>query len=332
LYLLTSPKPRIDGTDAVFQEVECLKTAFAGEVLNLCPRKVLGAPYPPPLFGFHNLPALFAAERRCELSHLYFSVPYFFPVLNLLRKPIVYTVVASVANRAKPANVKRLNSLHRIVVSDVRNAAILRSWGLSNCAIVPPGIDASRVTPRILPIEDEVTLLMASAPWVEEQFDSKGIDVLLDGIATVSKLRLILLWRGHLLEELLQRIDRRGIADRVEVVSQHVNVNDYLKKAHAAVLLAKRGDIVKSYPHSLIESLLAGKPVILTEALPMSDYVKNNRCGIVVDEVGTGPFIAAVQDLTNRYGELAHNARQIDSDAFSAQAMVEGYRNLYGFR
>ncbi len=256
--------------------------------------------------------------------------PLFFPVLNFLRNPVVYTVVASLANRRKASNIRGLNSLHRVVVTNERDAGILKSWGLSNAAIVPPGIDVSRVVPDALPMKDEVTVLMASAPWVvEEQFDTKGVDVLLDAVASVSTLRLILLWRGFLLKELLERIDRRGIGDRVEVVSHHVNVNHYLKRTHAAVLLAKRGDIVNAYPHSLIASLLAGKPVILTDALPMADYVRHNRCGIVVDEVRTGPFIAAVEALKSRYGELARNARRIDSRAFSEQAMIEGYRDLY---
>jgi glycosyltransferase involved in cell wall biosynthesis len=329
LYLLTSPKPGIEGTDAVFQEVATLKAAFNGEVLNLCPRKVPGAPFPPQLFGFHTILDIWKSEKRCQLNHLYFSVPYFFPVLNFLRNPVVFSVTASLANRPKPSNIRGLNSLHRVVVTSERDAGILKSWGLSNSAVVPPGIDTSRVVPDALPMKDEVTVLMASAPWVEEQLDSKGVEVLLDGVASVPTLRLILLWRGHLLQELLARIDRRGIGDRVEVVSHHVNVNHYLKKAHAAVLLAKRGDIVKAYPHSLIEALLAGKPVILTDALPMADYVRHNRCGIVLDEVGTGPFIAAVDALRNRYGELARNARRIDSHAFSEQAMIEGYRYLY---
>ena len=94
-----------------------------------------------------------------------------------------------------------------------------------------------------------------------------------------------MIWRGLLLNELRERVERRGIGDRVEIVPERVAINDYLKRAHAAVLAAKRSDIVKAYPHSLLESLVAGKPVILSAALPMADYVRQHRCGIVVEDV-----------------------------------------------
>ncbi len=330
LYLLTSPEPVIEGTDAVFQEVSTLKAAFDGRVVNLCPRKVPGRPFPPQLFGFHKLPHLLRLERQSSVTHVYFSVPYYFPVLHLLRKPIVYTVVASLRDRKKPANVRSLRALYRIVVSNERDAAILESWGVSNFAIIPPGINASRLVPHSLTVKDEVTLLMASAPWAEEQFDTKGIDVLLDAVVSLPFLKLILLWRGLLLEELVERVERRGIARRVEIVTRHVDVNDYLSRAHAAVLLAKRTDIVKAYPHSLIESLVAGKPVILTDALPMADYVRRHECGIVLDDARLDSLITAIEDLKCRYDELARHARLITSHAFSEQSMIENYRDLYG--
>ena len=123
-------------------------------------------------------------------------------------------------------------------------------------------------------------------------------------------MKLILLWRGLLLDKLLERIERLGVEDRVEVVTDRVNVNDYLRRAHAAVLLAKRGDIVKAYPHSLIESLVAGKPVVLTSALSMSDYVRQQDCGIVIDDVSVPGLLAGIEALRLRYATLAENARQ----------------------
>lgn len=330
LYLLTSPPPVLEGTDAVFQEVAALKAAVQGESLNLCPRKTPGAPFPPQLFGFHLLPALWQAERRCQITHLYFSVPYFFPVLRFLRNPVVFTVAASLAGRKPPAHIGRLNALHRIVVSSARDEAILRSWGLTNLAVVPPAVEISGLVSERLALGEEITLLMASAPWVSEQFDTKGVDALLQAVAQDQRLKLILLWRGLLLDELHARIARLGISDRVEVVADRVNIGDYLKRAHASVLLAKRGDIVKAYPHSLIESLLAGKPVILTDALPMADDVRRRGWGVVAGGVEVSSILAAVEALRGRYGELASNVRAIEVGAFSKVSMIERYRQIYG--
>ncbi len=327
LFLLTSPPPKIEGTDAVFQEVSALREAVNGETLNIYPP---GAFFPQQLFGFHVLHKLKKLETRCRINHLYFSVPYFFPVLRFMRNPVIYTVVAGLGGRRRPSNLAGLASLHRIVVSNERDADALKSWGLTNVGIVQPGIDTSRVTSGTLSLGNEVTLLMASAPWVEEQFSSKGVDVLLEAVAQSTTVRLILLWRGLLLDELSSRIDRLGVHDRVEVVTERANVDDYLRRAHASVLLAKRGDIVKAYPHSLIESLVAGKPVILTDALPMADYVRRQDCGVVLDEVNVPAVLRGVEDLKARYAILATNARLIEPDVFSKAGMIKSYKLIYG--
>ena len=329
LYLMTSAPPPLHGTDAVFQEVAALRKAVPGELFNLCPRTTPGAFYPPQLLGLHLLPALRQAEKRCDVTHIYFSVPYYFPLLRFMRNPVVFTAVASLAGRPPPAHIDRLNGLRHIAVSNQRDADILRGWGLSNGAVVPPAIDVSiRKAPALSPDRD-ITLLMASAPWTEEQFDTKGVDALLDAAARDSSIKLILLWRGLFEESLRARIARLDIEDQVEVVTDHVDINDYLQRAHAAVLLAKRSDIVKAYPNSLMEALLASRPVIVTEALPIADYVRKKDCGIVAQGVTGAAILEALKALRDRYQALTGNARAIEAAEFSREAMVETYRAVY---
>ena len=331
LYLLTSPDPVIEGTDAVFQDVAILRSAFGGKTLNLFPRKKPGSRFPRQLYGFHRISEIRRLEKQCKLSHLYFPVLHFFPILRLLRKPVVYTVAASLDKGKKPSAIGRLKSLYRIVVSNDRDADVLSSWGLSNFTVIPPGIDTSRIVPSRLAVDHNLTLLMASAPWVAEQFDLKGIDVLLEAVARLPFLRLILLWRGLLFEELMERVERHGVADRVEILNRRVEVGNFLQRAHAAVLLAKRSDIVKAYPHSLIESLVAHKPVIVSSAIPMADYVRQHQCGIALDDVRLESLIVAIETLRSRYSDLTRNAKLIGPDSFSVQSMVNKHRELYGF-
>jgi glycosyltransferase involved in cell wall biosynthesis len=330
LYLLTAPPPIMKGTDAVFKEVAALRDAFRGDIVNLFPLKRPSSLFPKPLYGFHNIVDVRQAQSRCKLNHLYFSVPYPFPILRLLRNPIVYTVTASLDPNRKPVGLARLRQLHSIIVSTERDAGTLRSWGLSNYAVIPPGIESSGLVPSSLTLERELTLLMASAPWVRRQFDLKGIDTILESAAQLPFLRLVFLWRGALVSELIERVQRLGIADRVEVINRKVNVGDYLDKAHATVLLAKSGDIVKSCPHSLIESLVAGKPVLLSDTIAMADYVRKHACGVVIENVSVRTLTTAIKTLMGRYVELARNAAKVGPGAFSIHRMVENHRRLYG--
>jgi glycosyltransferase involved in cell wall biosynthesis len=327
--LLTAPPPAIAGTDAVLQDVAALRGAFRGEIVNLSPLKSSTRRFPKQLYGFHNIREIRNLESRCRINHLFFSFPYAFPVLRLLRNPVFYTVTASLDVTRKPPAPARLKRLARIIVSNERDAAVLEAWGLTNCAIIAPGIVTAGLAPTTLPLDRELTLLMASAPWIGRQFDLKGIDLLLAAAAKLPYLRLILLWRGVLADELARRVARLGIANRVEIVNRKVNINDYLKKAHATVVLAKDGGVVRSFPHSLIESLLAGKPVLLSETIAMADYVRSRRCGIVVSEMSMTALTSAIAMLMRGYEELARNAARIEPGAFSIAAMVENHRRVY---
>jgi glycosyltransferase involved in cell wall biosynthesis len=329
LYLLTAPKPLIEGTDAVLQEVLSLKKIFGGEITYLSPWQIPGRPFPMQLFGLHLLARLRRLERQTEVNHVYHSTLYPFPVLRLLTKPIVYTVLTSLRGLRKPPRIASLARLALIVVSSERDAEILKVWGLSNYVVVGPGIDTSRLTQGRLPLREQMTLLMASAPWVDDQFDTKGYDALLDAVKARPTLRLILLWRGSLETELRERINARGIGDRVEVRTSGVEINDYLKRVHAAILPAKRGDIVKAFPHSLIESLVAGKPVVLSDALPMAEYVRRHDCGVVLNEVTEDALLAGIDLLQSRYDELASNAFALNTQTFSEDRLIASYREIY---
>jgi len=330
LYLLTAPPPVLEGTDAVFKEVGALRDAFRGEILNLFPLKRPSNALPTQLYGFHKIHELRRLESRCKLNHVYFSTLYPLPILRLLRNPIVQTITASLDENQKPPDLARLKNLHRVIVSNERDGGILRAWGFSNYAVIPPGIDASGLVAKNLPLDRELTLLMASAPWVREQFELKGVDLLLEAAAKLPFLKLIFLWRGLLEGELAKRVRRLGIADRVEIVNRRVNVSDYLNKAHATVLPAKRGDIVRSFPYSLIESVIAGKPVIVSASIAMADYVRKHECGIVIEDVSICSLTAAIKTLMGRYVELTRNTARIGPDAFSIDRMLENHRRLYG--
>jgi glycosyltransferase involved in cell wall biosynthesis len=264
------------------------------------------------------------------MVHLFYSLPYRLPVLRALRKPVLQTVTGSITKNKKPKGLAALKRLDRIVVSTEREADILQEWGLSNYAVIHPGIETERFVPHFLPLSSDLTLLSASAPWVERQFALKGIDALIALAAQSSNLRIIFLWRGSLLEALQARIRRNGIADRVEIVNTNVDVRDYLRKAHATVLLAQSGDIVKSVPHSLLESLLTGKPVIISETIAMADIIRRHDVGVVVEAVEVRPLAAAVEKLRRRYDELAANLAVFPRERFSEASMIESYRIYYG--
>ena len=165
--------------------------------------------------------------------------------------------------------------------------------------------------------------------WTEGQFRSKGVDALLEVARQTPWLRLVFLWRGFLLEELRRRVDARGLADRVDVLTDRVDVNQVLRRVHGAVVLADAAELVKAYPHSLLEALVCGRPVLVSDCISMADYVTKTDCGRVVRGVSAEDLGRQVQELREGYGRHQERACRVGRRDFSRDRVVEAYRELY---
>jgi len=329
LYHLMIPRPDVPALDAVVQEVESLQSRFGGERVYLNPAHRPGSLYPERLYGLHRLPYLRRQEATVRLHHVYNSHLFFFPYLRWLRRPIVYSVTTGLGSWSGRVDLKKVGRLAAIVVSNERDRATLRDGGVENVRVVRPGIDTSRFGPSPPPSVSGFRLLAGSSPWTEAQFRSKGVEALLAAARARPDLRLIFLWRGLLVEEMQARVAGWGLHGRVEVINRRVDVNEVLTGVHAAVVLASDATLVKAFPHSLLESLAAGRPVLVSRTLPMADYVEQTGCGEVVDTVSFEGVLAALARLEARYKACRAAALGVGQQDFSRQALVETWGRLY---
>ncbi|MFQ6100909.1 MAG: glycosyltransferase [Anaerolineae bacterium] len=328
LYHLTIPSSSA-AHDAVVQEVKALQTHLGGEIVYLNPARRPGSLYPERLYGLHRLLYLRRREATVRLHHVYNPHLFYFPYLRWLRRPIVYSVTAGLRLQQQYGDLKKLERLAAIVVSNERDRATLRGWGLENVHVVRPGIDTSRFSPAPMSPGPGCTLLAGSAPWTEAQFHSKGVEALLGAAEARPDLRLIFLWRGLLFEEMQARVAQRGLQARVEVIDRPVDVNEVLARVHAAVVLATDATLVKAFPHSLLEAVAVGRPVLVSRALPMADYVERTGCGQVVEAVTSEGVLAALARLETDYDMYRTAALQVGQRDFSRQTLVEAYGRLY---
>ena len=330
-FLLPTPPPVRPQAEAYAQEIAALCERFGGETLCINPNPQLpnrlGQQIPRPFFGFHQPLRLRQLGSRHRLFHCYSPTLYPYPVLATLSRPVVYSLTGGyTAERDDPAF---FNGLAAVTVPDLESRERLLSKGLENVHVVQSGIVTDRFDVHPLDIVDHLHLLMASAPWTPAQFADKGIDTMLAAVAAEPRLRVTFLWRGVLTETMQERVRESGAADRVTVIDEMVDVNETLAGVHAAVNLATEGGIVKAYPHSLLEALAAGKPVIVSRQIPMAGYVESRGVGVVVDEVAKASLLEAVEKLETGYGELSENARKNRACEFTIDRMVESFECVY---
>lgn len=328
LYHLATLPPKLPEAEAISQEITALCHYFKAGVIYINPNHQSPLHIPRLLFGFHKLKELWREEARLDFHHFYNPDPFPFPYLRRLRKPVIYSITCGVGD--KRPNLAFLASLKGVAVSDEGSLRKLTHWGLKNVFMVRAGIDTSRFTFNPLPLQPpEIRLMIASAPWTPAQFQSKGIDALLEAAQRQPHLHLVFLWRGVLAEEMRKRVHTRQLEGQVEVINQKVDVNQVLARVHATIVLATDVGIIKAQPHSLLDSLAAGKPVLVSRAIPMSEYVEAIGCGRVVEAVTAEAILEEIEALAADYERYQHNAQQAGPRDFSQQSMLESFQQLY---
>ena len=327
LFHLTVLPPARPECEALSQEIAALREHFGGELFYLNPNQHAPVYVPRFLFGFYQLRQLRHLEAKFDLHHVYNPDAYAFPVLRRLRRPVIYSISSGVGDR-RP-NIAFFSTLAAVVVSDQRSLGRLKAWGLKNVFLVRSGLDLSRFNYSALPVGAEFKLLVGSAPWTTRQFRTKGVEALLKAAQQDPRLRLTFLWRGVLTEEMTRRVKRMKLEHQVEVIDEQVDVNQVLARVHATRALAAAPGIVKSYPHSLLESLASGKPVLVSRAIPMSDYVDQTVCGKVVERIDAAEILQAIRALEQDYDRAQAVASQAGDRDFSQQAMVGSFETVY---
>lgn len=315
------------GTEASLQELNVLRCHFGGNLIHLNPNQLSPIYLPRLLFGFHQIKAIRAQEPNIQLHHLYNADPFPFPIARWFKRPVIYSISSGVGQ--KRLNLSYFNSLAAVTVSDERSFERLRQQGLNNVHLVRPGLDTSRFTPSPLPLRSEIRLMVGSAPWSKSQFQSKGIDALLAAARRMSRLHLVFLWRGVLFEEMEKRVRQMNLQNQVTIINKKVDVNQVLAKVHASVTLVTDPIIIRSYPHSLIESLAAGKPILVSRSIPMASYIAQHQCGVVVETVTTEAVLDAVETLAQTYEPLRMSAQQFNADDFSEQRLSTSFKKVY---
>lgn len=337
LFLSSAPPPRVPGTDAVFQEMATLAGAFNGEIIHLHPFADPARRFPMVAMGFTRLPQILKLAATCDVLHVFNPTLYAFPFLRLVSKPVIYTISASLGPEGAPGDTRFAKKLSAIVVSNTRDHEKLSQHGLTNVFKVRPGHDltkfaqlkkqSARQSPK--GTSQRLRLLSASAPWTLSQFETKGIDALLEAVSISDRLEATLVMRGSFRETAKKKAETLGIADRVNILDGTQDIAAVMAGTDCAVLATSTPEEVKAWPHSLLEALAAGRPVITSRQIPIADFVTETGCGIVVDTVSGKAIAQAAEAIAHNPAPYRAATGQFRWEEFSPRAMVESYEAIY---
>lgn len=324
-YYSTIPSPPLPGTESVNNDIRMLLDHFKGEYIELYPFKEPYPRLPWQVIGLNRFRDLQKLDKIVDIHHIFSSGIRPYPVLRTLKRPVIYTVVSGI----QPIQDTRRWPTYTLVVESERDLNISKAIGIKDCRLIRYGIDTSRIKRSPLQLDNELTLLLASAPWIYIHFQEKGFDLLFKAVSQRRNLRLVILMRGLLADVLRKRLKLFDIEDRVTVFENLVDINSILSQVHGTIVLSEHPGTIRSYPHSLLESFAAGKPVLISDTIAMADYVRAHNLGCIVGEHSIISLNAAIDDFMERYDFYRGNTEVIGAKDFSKEQMVSDYFRLY---
>jgi glycosyltransferase involved in cell wall biosynthesis len=181
-----------------------------------------------------------------------------------------------------------LRRAHTIVVPSAYLAEVARGWSLDEARIhvlVNPAPSPDGVVPQQLPLGTFV--------FVGRLTEQKALTIALAALARVPGARLVLIGDGPERAHLEQFAQAEGVADRVEFLGS-LPRDDALRYA-AGARAALLSSAWENLPHSVIEALAMGTPVVATAVGGVAEVVHDGENGLLVPPGDPDALAAAME-------------------------------------
>ena len=268
--------------------------------------------------------------NHSDLIHIVGSVTGRTYLKILSQRPAVLTNASAIIMDRVESCKTYWSKLDRIVVECNRDKKILLECGVppDRLQLIYPGVQLPEVTtPKI---GKKFKILFASAPISNalEEFSSKGLDLILKVAAEIKDCDFTLLWRKKHLNRIKGQIDALKLKNVVLQNAIISNVMQIFEQSHAVILVPIKEDACKPCPHSIIEALAVGRPVIVSRFVGIADLIQQEECGVVCDG-GKESLLAAIEKLLTSYSSYQRRCRVTAEHYFSSSKFVYQYEKLY---
>lgn len=281
-------------------------------------------------FAYYPLLFLYTKllSRSSAINHIYTSLgdlPYL-PVITL--KNTVITAAASCTIDKVKKRLKFLQELPFIVTETEVHKQQLEELGIphSKIKLIYPPVDLSSFSYTLA--IGKFRILFASCPTRREDFEKRGINLLINA-ASQDQSEIILLWRRGAekdIQELLYPKKAGNIILRNGIIN---DMNAEYAKVHATIIpYTQFDDFLKLIPNSALESLAAGKPLLVSTKTELAKIVQRYKCGVVFEPT-SGDLQQAVAELQQHYNAYQKNCRKTAKKLFSQEIFLQKYEGLY---
>lgn len=304
------------GTRTITLDTRRRSIAFAGADRHL-----------PAALGVAALPYLLRLARGTSLNHIFASPAERVLTRRLARLPNTVLTIAKGSRTLSSVhrNAATLRRLQCLVVESERHRELLLQLDVpaGRIRLIHPGIEPRPYREPTGPF----TLLFATSPKSPDYLLTRGVHLLLKTAALLPDVRFRLVWRWN--PGFVERLVRDREVRNVEVLTGYRrDMAALYDEAHAVVLPALEPDSFKPCPHSALQSLAHGKPLLVSRYVSIADAVARHRCGVVF-EPRIDAMRNAIRRLAARYDDYQANTAPTLAREFSKAGFLDRYGQLY---
>ena len=279
--------------------------------------------------------AAWCREHSIALVHttdLYSNI-FFLPGAALAGVPVRIGSRREIAAGKSPAQLALQRAAyacaHHVVANAGAVAARLRKEGVpaSRIAVIPNGLDLTRVRPREAGAAQSQTVAM-----VANLRPGKGHDTLIDAAALVlqrfPEVRFELFGDGTERAALIQRAAARGVSHAVTFLG---HVDDVPGRLAGAALFTLPSES-EAFPNAVLEAMACGLPVVASAVGGIREVVEHGRTGLLVPPRDPVALADRICDLLTRPDVAAAwgaHGRELVEARYSFERMVGSVTALY---
>ena len=225
-----------------------------------------------------------------------------------------------------------------VVVSELSKKIYLDlGWRPEHLIAIKNGIDVERLAagchgepvpqgPPGEPSRGETTGML-HVGTVARLSPEKGVDLLIEAIATMPDVRLTIVGQGPQEEPLRRLIARRGFGERVQIFPTTDDIGAFYRSLDVFILPSREHD---PCPLAPMEAMSLGVATILTDACGTADYVRNAIDAIIVPANSDEALRKALVTMEDPFvrERIAASGKARAAEAFSLQVMVDSYLKI----
>jgi glycosyltransferase involved in cell wall biosynthesis len=202
-----------------------------------------------------------------------------------------------------------LSHAARVVVPSRYLAEFVTGWGVASerVRIVPNPAPAIEATEPREALRRRLGVTGPTFVFAGRFVRQKNLPLAVEALRRVDGASLIFVGEGPEIGAVANAVDRNGLSERVSMkgpVSREEAI-DWMRAADAAVLPSDW----ENFPHSAVEALATGTPIIATAVGGVPEIVETDLNGILVARGDVEAFAAAMASIA-RNAELAERLRE----------------------